>query len=266
MGFVDTHAHLLPYWDDGADTWDTSLAMLRMAEEDGIEAVVCTPHIMTPKELEQEPLLWQRYEELTRRAAAAGLKVQINMGCELFAHPGIDLTRKMATPGQNGRYFLVEFPMNSMPDFVVNNFFARLPREMRAVIAHPERYVRIIQNPQDAWLLVEKGAALQVNAGSILGTFGGAIREVVFKLIDANLVHLVASDAHDLRMRPLRLKAAFDVIAGRSGMEVAQRLFADNPARLLRGEPLIELTPRKPEKSAKAGFWQRLDLGRKKQG
>jgi protein-tyrosine phosphatase len=264
MGLVDTHAHLLPFWDDGADSWDTSLAMLRMAEEDGIEAVVCTPHILSPKDMEHESALWARYDDLVTRAAAGGLGLKIHMGCELFAHPGLDLTRKMATPAQNGRYFLVEFPMSSMPDFVLKSFFTQFADENTAVIAHPERYLRIIQNPQEAYMLVEKGALLQVNAGSILGVFGGAIKEVAFKLLDANLVHLIASDAHDLKARPLRLQAAFAVIEEKYGRERAQRLFADNPARVLRGEDVLADPPRPIEQSSKRSFWQRLELSKKK--
>jgi len=264
MGLVDTHAHLLPFWDDGADTWDTALGMLRAAEEDGIEAVVCTPHILSPKDMEHEEALWVRYEELVQRSAVAGLKVKIHMGSELFAHPGIDLKRKMATPAQNGRYFLVEFPMGSMPDFVLKSFFTQFGKEYTPVIAHPERYSRIIQNPQEAQILVEKGALLQLNAGSLLGVFGGAIKETAVKLLDANLVHVIASDAHDLKARPLRLQTAFTVVTEKYGREKAQRLFADNPARILRGEDVIADQPRPIEETPKRSFWQRFEMTTKK--
>ncbi len=258
MGLVDTHAHLLPFWDDGADSWETSLGMLRMAEADGIEAVVCTPHILSPKDLDHEEALWARHTDLVARAAAAGLKLQIHMGCELFAHPGLDLTHKMATPAGNGRYFLVEFPMGSMPDFVMKGFFAQIGEAYTPVIAHPERYTRILQNPQEAFMLVEKGALLQLNAGSLLGLFGGAVKEVALQLLDANLIHLIASDAHDLKMRPLRLQPAFAAVAERSGEALARRLFAENPARILRGEEVVKDPPRPMAASPKGSFWQRL--------
>ena len=264
MGFVDTHAHLLPFWDDGADSWETALGMLRMAEEDGIAEVVCTPHILSPKDMDHEEALWQHYRDLIARAAAAGLQIKIHMGCELFAHPGLDLTRKIATPARNGRYFLVEFPMGSMPDFVLKSFFTQYGKEYTPIIAHPERYTRVIQNPNEAYMLVEKGACLQVNAGSILGVFGGTVKEVAFKLLDANLVHLIASDAHDLKARPLRLQAAFERVAEKYGQEKARRLFAENPSRTLRGENLIADMPRLIEEINKPSFWQRLDLRKKR--
>lgn len=261
---VDTHAHLLPFWDDGADSWETSLAMLRMAEEDGIETVVCTPHILSPKDMEHESALWARHADLVSRAGDSGIKLTIHMGCELFAHPGIDLARKMATPAQNGRYFLVEFPMSSMPDFVLKSFFSQVPKEFTPIIAHPERYVRIIQHPEEAFALAEKGAFLQVNAGSLLGIFGGTVREAAFKLLDANLVHFIASDAHDLKARPLRLQAAFAVVEEKYGRERAQRLFADNPARMLAGQDILADPPRPFDKSPQRSFWQRLDFAKKK--
>ncbi|HOT95842.1 MAG TPA: hypothetical protein PLG50_01765 [bacterium] len=258
MGLVDTHAHLLPFWDDGADSWETALGMLRMAAEDGIEAVVCTPHILSPKDLDHEEALWTRYSELIARAADAGLNIKIHMGCELFAHPGLDLTRRIATAAQNGRYFLVEFPMGSMPDFVMKGFFAQINEAYTPVIAHPERYARILQNPQEAFTLVEKGALLQLNAGSLLGVFGGAVKEVALQLLDANLVHLIASDAHDLKMRPLRLGPAYKAIAERNGEKLALRLCAENPARLLRGEAVLTDPPQPVAGPAKHSLWQRL--------
>jgi len=113
-------------------------------------------------------------------------------------------------------------------------------------------------------ILVEKGALLQINAGSLLGVFGGAIKETAVKLLDANLVHMVASDAHDLKARPLRLQPAFTVEAEKYGREKAQRLFADNPARILRGEDVIADPPRPIEEAPKRGFWQRLEIITKK--
>ncbi len=264
MGFADTHAHLLPFWDDGADSWETALAMLEMGEEDGIDTVVCTPHIMSPRDSQEEPVLWATYEELVERAQQKNLKLTIHMGAEFFVNPDIDLNRKMATPAQNGRYYLVEFPMNMMPDFVAAGFLKKCQTGQRTpVLAHPERYLRVLQNPQEACTYVERGALLQVNAGSLLGVFGTAVREVAMQLLQAGLVHVIASDAHDLKTRPLRLRKAYDLVAAEMGTEKAIQLFSDNPRRLLRGEDIVKQTPLPLKAPAKRNLWQRLGSNKK---
>ncbi len=259
MGFADTHAHLLPFWDDGADSWETALAMLDMAEQDGIDTVVCTPHILTPRELLQEDVLWARYEELVERAQRKNLHLTIHMGAELFVNPDLDLSHKIATLAQNGRYYLVEFPMGMMPEFVASGFLKKNQAGHRTpVLAHPERYIRVIQNPQEAYTYVERGALLQINAGSLLGVFGSTIKEVAFQLVRARLVHVVASDAHDLKARPLVLSRAFEVVAAEIGQEKAGHLFSENPRRIFRGENIIKEHPKPVVAATKRSFWQRI--------
>lgn len=238
MQLIDTHAHLLPSWDDGADSWETALAMLKQAEEDGIAEVVCTPHILSQKDFDKEALLLETFAELTRRAQQAGLKIKIHMGSEIFIHPGMDLRSRIATPAANGRYYLVEFPMSMTPESVIKSFLEEIVKEKIPVIAHPERYLRILNNPAEAYSYVQRGALLQLNAGSILGNFGQLVKQVSHYLLNANLVHLIASDAHDTKSRPLRLRAAYHYIGEKWNREKADQLFIENPARLLKGETI----------------------------
>jgi len=259
---IDTHAHLLPHWDDGADSWETSLAMLKMAEADGITEVVCTPHIMSQQDFKQEETLIARYEELKQRAASEGLHLKIHMGAEIMIHSDLNLKWRMATPAANGKYFLVEFPMSLTPETVVRSFLDVAVAEKTPVIAHPERYLRIIKNPMEARNYVERGAILQVNAGSLTGLFGQMVQEVALQLIDSNLASLVASDAHDLRSRPLRLSSAYKLVADRLGKEKAIRLFQENPRRMILGEPIFQ-EPMAAPSPTKKSRWGLLS-GKKK--
>jgi protein-tyrosine phosphatase len=71
-------------------------------------------------------------------------------------------------------------------------------------------------------------------------------------------VHFVASDAHNVDQRPLRLREAYEVVAKRKGTAIADALFERNPRAVFDGLPL----PYQPEQTnAKA---RSLGAGRRK--
>jgi protein-tyrosine phosphatase len=266
MSFIDLHTHLLPHYDDGSDSWQTSLEMLRQGVADGISEVACTPHVMSKKDFDAETKIIQLYEELVSRAQAAHIDIKIHLGSELYIQPDIDFGRRIVTFANNGRYFLIEFPMNLIPDFVAKTFFDYVLQDHIPVVAHPERYAKILTDPGKAYEFVERGAVLQVNAGSLLGIFGQAVKNTAIKLLENNLVGLVASDAHDLKIRPFKLKAAYEMVAGQWGVARAQRLFIDNPRRIILGHDLIVEEPIRPASQSKTTAGGLLDSFLKKMG
>jgi len=238
MKFIDIHNHLIAHWDDGAEDWDMSLEMLRQGMEDGIEQVICTPHILSTNDLQREDEVISLYEELKRRAKEAGIPIKIHLGAELYIQPDMMLDRKICTLAQNGRYFLVEFSMSMIPDFVAQKFFDYLLEDKIPIIAHPERNVSIINAPQKAYEFVERGALLQVNAGSLYGIFGSRVQTAAVQLMDANLVHFIASDGHDLNKRPLLLRKAFEIVKEKWGDKRAEKLFYENQVKMINAEDI----------------------------
>ncbi|MBN2413809.1 tyrosine protein phosphatase [candidate division KSB1 bacterium] len=238
MQFIDTHSHVLAYCDDGAPNWEISLEMLRDAENDGIAELVCTPHILSRGELENETELWSLYKELLKLAENAQIAIKIHMGSELYVYPELKIEKRISTLAQNGKYFLAEFPMALIPEFVPQLFFDLLMEGKTPVIAHPERNGGFIENPKKAYEFVERGSLLQLTAGSLLGIFGRTIQTVAEQLIDANLVHIIATDAHNLSSRPLRLKEAFLYVQEKWGDERARALCYENPKKLIQGQQI----------------------------
>lgn len=47
---IDFHCHILPKMDDGSDSINTSLAMLREEHTQGVNRVVLTPHFYCEEE------------------------------------------------------------------------------------------------------------------------------------------------------------------------------------------------------------------------
>ncbi len=249
---------MIAHWDDGAPNWEVSLDMLRQAQKDGITEIVCTPHFLSQADLDREEEIWALYEELVEHARSENIPITIHMGGELYLQPELKLDQKVSTFAQNGRYFLVEFPMALIPDHAPQMFFNYLMDGNTPVLAHPERNGGFIESPDKAYDFVERGTLLQVTAGSLLGNFGSQVKNLAFKLLDANLVHVVATDAHNLTSRPLLLKSAYNLVAETWGTDRAELLFNINPKKLIQGQD-ISIGDAKPvAEEANKGFSSKL--------
>ena len=73
---------------------------------------------------------------------------------------------------------------------------------------------------------------------SVCGKFGRRPRRNALRLLEAGLVHFLASDAHSPEWRPPGLEGAVDEVRRRWGDEAARRRTLDNPAAVLEGVAL----------------------------
>ena len=234
---VDIHCHLLPGLDDGPDTLEESIQMAEQAIADGITHVVATPHANDTFRFDPE-LIQQRRDELQgilgdRLTLATGCDFHLNF--ENLQDAGKHPTRY--TLNQKN-YLLVEFADFAIPP-AIDEFLLNLQSAgLFPVITHPERNGLIRNNRArlDRWL--QQGCYVQVTAQSLLGRFGQAAQKSAESLLDSGALHFFASDAHNTKSRPLRLREALDVVAKRRGAEVAQALFYDNPLAAFEGRPL----------------------------
>jgi protein-tyrosine phosphatase len=238
MQFIDIHNHVIPHWDDGAADWDMSLAMLQQAQEDGIVELICTPHVLAENDMARESELLDLFEELKKKAKAAGISIKLHIGSELYIQPILELDRTISTLAQNKRYFLVEFSMSIIPDFVAQRFFELVMENRIPIVAHPERYGAIMENPHKAFDFVERGALMQLNAGSLLGMFGSRVQSLSHKLMDSNLIHFIGSDGHDLERRPVKLRKAFEYVKEKWGEDRAKMLFYENQKKMMNAEDI----------------------------
>lgn len=261
---IDIHSHILPYIDDGSDDWESSLTMLKNAEKEGIVAIVATPHILSENDFNTEKQIIETYLELQRRVEAEGLKIKIYLGCEIYAQHDTSLDHKIATLNNNKKYFLVEFPMGAIPRFVPEMFFNFIVNEKIPIVAHPERNMGFQKRPSLVYDYIQRGAFMQINEGSLRGRYGQHAQMLAVKMIENNLVHIVASDGHKPNSRTVTLLQSYNVIADNFGKDKAELLFYLNPKRAINGEPLANDSPIPIEGELKPGFWQRIKMLKKK--
>jgi len=233
---IDLHFHALPGLDDGPATMEESLALCRRAAEEGTTHVVATPHVLREPWLNEDPAA--RAALLAELNGRLGGSPAVLPGCELmFSFDILELVEKGAegpVVGLNGgRFLLVEFA----PGFVPKGS-ADLLRELAfaghvPVVAHPERNLVFQAEPGRLFEMLEKGCVAQVTAASLLGEAGRSALGLAEELMEAGLVHFVASDAHNLAGRPPRLAAARERVRKRWGAEAEEQLFVVNPKELL---------------------------------
>lgn len=257
---IDIHAHVLPQIDDGPQSWDETLEMLRIAQAHGTTEVAVTHHILSELDYELEPQILQRFAQLQELLPRKGIEIKLHLGAELYVQPDMTLDHRISTYNNMGRYCLVEFPMQSIPRFAAQRFFELLTNGVIPILAHPERNMGILRRPEIAYEYARRGALLQVNAQSLLGRHGSRVKEIAHLLMDCNLVHLVASDAHNPTRRPLRLDQAYDLVADTWGAERADLLFKETPGRIVRGEEVQTSDPIPIEegRKGKRGFLLRV--------
>ncbi len=255
---IDLHAHILPNIDDGADSWNCALAMLQNAEAEGIEAIVATPHILSEHNFKQETKIIQLQQELSSLAKKNGLKIKIFLGSEILLQPDNTLKQEIATINANQKYFLVEFPMTSIPRFVPEKLFEFAVDGKIPIIAHPERNVGFQNRPDFIFEYVQRDCLMQINEGSLRGRFGDRAKKLAFQMLENKLVHVVASDGHKQNTRTVTLAESYKLVQERFGQETARRLFYDNPKKIIFGEKIDIGEPKPLGSEDKHKFWERL--------
>jgi protein-tyrosine phosphatase len=238
---IDLHTHVLPGVDDGPASMEESVALARVAETVGIDRLVATPHVSFDVPTAASTVA-AGVAEVNRRLAAEGVSVRVEPGGEIAAGYGAGLEddelRLLRLGG--GDWLLLECPLTrSAPGFELI-LRALHARGHRIVLAHPERSPVIRRQPQMLRALVDEGMLSSITAGSLIGRFGGEVREFALTMLEAGVVHNVTSDAHDpVRRAPGLRGAVLAADAELPGLaDQLDWLTRDVPAAILGGGPV----------------------------
>lgn len=233
---IDLHTHLLPDWDDGAGGWDEMLRMCDIACQDGIKKIVLTPHIFRLCKYNDDfKLLEEKINHFLERMQKNS--IEFYRGAEVFVHHEMieNIGRNnLAINGSN--YVFVEFPEENVLPSVKDLFYKMMLAGCLPIISHPERNVVFGESPDLLYELVETGSLAQVTTKSLTGDFGRETRKVARLFLEHNLVHLIASDAHDAEKRPPVLSKGVSAAAEIVGEEKAMAMVTEIPQAILDNE------------------------------
>lgn len=232
---IDLHCHLLPGIDDGSKSLDESLEMARMLVADGVSIVACTPHIMPGVFNNDGWAIRQEIEKLQQAIRDAEIPLYLVTGADVHIAPGLpqSLRSGAVLSLHDTRYVLIEPPHHVAPPRIEDTFFELMTAGYVPVLTHPERLSWIEQRYSTVKRLFEAGTWMQITAGAILGDFGSRPKYWAERMIDEGACHIVATDAHNVKRRPPRLRAAFEALVKRVGETEATNMVLYRPYAIL---------------------------------
>lgn len=244
---IDLHCHILPGIDDGAKDIEDSIDMARAAVSEGITHILATPHYKNGHWDNEKKDILALVDELQEELDARDIPLTIFPGQEVRINGELleDIKEeKIQFIDEGKQYVLIEFPTPSIPAYTESLFFELQKEGITPIIVHPERNHAVLKDPNALLPLIEKGALAQLTAASYTGGFGKNIQKVSKQLVEANLVHFIASDAHNVSSRSLHMKEAYRKLEKEFGKEKVSE-YQQVTKDLVNGEVIVSPTPRK---------------------
>lgn len=254
---IDLHCHILSGIDDGAKTVEDSLDMARKAVAQGITHILATPHYKNGRwDNEKEDIL-NAVDKLQMELDQRDIPLKLFPGQEVRIVGELveDIAaNKIQFIDEDNQYLLIEFPTASIPHFTDQLFFELQTKGITPIIVHPERNHVILNDPNELLYLVERGALAQVTAGSYVGSFGKKIQKLSYQLIQSDLVHFIASDAHNIHSRDFHMKEAYEKLEKEFGKQKVNQ-FDQTTKDLINGELIVTNPPKQMQKTKFLGLF-----------
>ncbi|GAA4014401.1 capsular polysaccharide biosynthesis protein [Hymenobacter fastidiosus] len=209
---ADMHSHVLPGLDDGAETVEQSVALLRALQSMGYRKLIMTPHIMGDFYKNTPTGIRAALAQLQVAATAGGVTgLQLECAAEYYLdewlQQKIDSEEPLLSFGGDKKYVLFETSYINEPFNFREVVFNLKSAGYQPVLAHPERYTYFYGRFQELEKVREDGVLLQLNLNSLCGYYSPGARKIAERLVDAGLVDMVGTDAHNLKhTETLRLK------------------------------------------------------------
>jgi protein-tyrosine phosphatase len=254
---IDIHSHILPGIDDGAKTIQESIDMAKQAVSEGIHTIIATPHHMngsySNKKSDILPLVSSVNEVLKKEYI--DLTILPGQECRIYGEILEDYQKGDILPlNLSSQYLFIEFPSSSVPRYAERLLYDIQVEGLTPVIVHPERNAELIERPDKLYKLVKNGAVTQLTASSLTGYFGKNIQKFSQQMIQANLTHFIASDAHNIHNRTFKMEEAMDYIEKKYGIDMVY-YFTENAEILVDGKTIYKEIPEEIKKKKFLGIF-----------
>lgn len=212
---VDIHSHLIWGIDDGSESKEMTINMLKQVKEGGTKKLVLTPHyllgyyevpIIKVKEKAKEISLLAKYNEID---------IEIYCGQEVYFNRKIleNFENKIIGTINESRYMLIEFNMrNFSVEEVIEILYELQLKGIVPIIAHPERYIKFIKSPSLINEFIKEGFLFQLNIGSLTGDFGKEVKKTAKIFLKNKIYSFFGSDAHRDKRRNPNMKLGVEAL------------------------------------------------------
>ena len=233
---VDFHSHFLPEIDDGADDVTMGAEMLRESYRQGVRVMCATPHFYADED-DPETFLARRGDAFRRLKVFLGDEKdipEIVLGAEVLYFPGISVADEVRSLMLGDTPFLlIEPPMMPWSESMLDEI-EQCGHSLRCipVIAHIDRYMRLLHAPELIDRVRDRRMLIQVNASFFLyPEHSGRALE----LLREGRIHFIGSDCHDMDRRAPNLGDAEERIR-EAGLGELSATFHTIIRNILKGE------------------------------
>ncbi|MEB8108842.1 capsular biosynthesis protein [Staphylococcus equorum] len=249
---IDIHNHILVDVDDGPKNIEESIDLINQAHSEGVTDIVATPHHLQPRYDNNIQVVKEKLNELRENELIKQLGINLYPGQEIRVTDQVidDIHNGKIEGINNSKYLLVEFPSNEVPHYSHKLFYELQTMGYVPIIAHPERNKAITENLDILFDLVNGGALSQITSSSLLGDFGRKVKKISLQMIDNNLTHFVASDAHSSSVRPFVMDKLFREKSLKTYYEDLER-FMENGKAVIKDERISKQQPTQEYKQKK---------------
>ncbi|MBM7539774.1 tyrosine-protein phosphatase [Amphibacillus cookii] len=254
---IDIHCHILPGIDDGAKQLEDSLAMAKEAVCQGVHTIIATPHHKNGQYENNKLSILQHVKQLNAKINEADIPLTILPGQEIRIYGEMveDFERgELLTLNETSQYAFVELPTNHVPRYTEKLLFDLQVNNITPIIVHPERNTELLEHPNHLYDFVRNGVLTQVTAASLVGKFGKKIKKFSHELIETNLTHFIASDAHNLKSRSFMMAEATEQFKDLYGQHYLYT-FMENAQLLIDGETIYVDEPHRITKKKFLGLF-----------
>ena len=233
---IDLHSHIIPNVDDGSRSLEDSVNLIKESIKLGITDIVFTPHFESiPNRMIPNININESFNTFKKLLEDENLNINIFLGNEITISDNLikDLKNSKCLSINGSKYILFELDFFAAEEEIGELIYELELAGYSVIIAHAERYM--YADYKYIEMLVCEGALIQINATSII-TKHPFLRKFIMKLIKNNLVHFVSSDVHFGREN--KMLEAYQVVAKKFNKDIANKLFIENPRKVLLNQVL----------------------------
>lgn len=232
---IDIHSHLIPNVDDGAKSPEETIELIKEAREAGITDIILTPHyIINSYEQNAETLILLK-DKLQQIINSENINVNLHIGMEVYITDNLVeiLKQNKILTLAGSKYLLMELPLNTNVQYLDMVIFRLIENNIIPIIAHPERYKFVQEDPSKVRELIDSGCLIQSNIGSILGIYGKKAKKTIKYLLKNDLINFIATDTHRKNTIYPLLEKGIKKIEKITGKEKVKELTNLNAQRIL---------------------------------
>lgn len=225
---LDVHTHILPALDDGVKTLEESVVVLKKLQELGFTHIVATPHFYPGRFTPDLESIDAELAKIQNALKDESIELSLIRGRECFLDYELMTAKDRDTfpfLWKDKKYQLIELPQITLPE-VISSYLQYLQgQNVIPILAHAERYNRVIRNPKEVEGMVRMGFRIQVDLMSFCSSAHKALRKTAIYLLENDLIDLLATDVHKSAHLPL-IEEAMNWIHKECGPNVQERYFS----------------------------------------